>query len=336
MINGCSFVCITPTRNEAWIIKPFLAAAKCWADHIVVADQLSTDETFAILSATPGVEAVANDQPQYDEGLRRELLLTRARRWKNSGKRVLIGLDADEALSANCLGSKEWQKLEQAKPGTILRFRWVNILPGFEKAWIPPNLIPCGYVDDGAVHAGGKIHSGRVPHPPNAPVIDFEDVVVLHFQYVSWERMLSKHRWYQGWEFLQHKKKRPLEIFRQYHHMFGSWDKAEIHPVNPAWFKGYDDLGIDFRSLKSEPITWWDNELFQMISDFGAGSLRKAAIWDKDWNEFAARLGKSGPGFSDPRSQGERIAHRLLKATQKHRGNWGVRAFEHLLRRNGW
>ena len=32
-------ICVTPVRNEAWIIEPFLRAAELWADHIILADQ---------------------------------------------------------------------------------------------------------------------------------------------------------------------------------------------------------------------------------------------------------------------------------------------------------
>ena len=66
----------------------------------------------------------------------------------------LLALDADEALSANCLESKEWKQIADAEPGTILRFRWVNILPGFKEAWIPPKYNAFGFVDDGCDFTG--------------------------------------------------------------------------------------------------------------------------------------------------------------------------------------
>src|SRR5262245_46688172 len=160
-----------------------------------------------------------NDSPVFDEKHRQQLLLNRAR--QISGKRILIGLDADEALSSNFANSKEWERLSEAKPGTIVRFRWVNILPGFKAAWIPPGLRPFGFIDDGSEHHGKQIHSPRVPQPKEAPVLDLEEVVVLHFQYVAWERMVSKHRWYQVWEWAEHRQKGALQIFREYHHMYG-------------------------------------------------------------------------------------------------------------------
>lgn len=331
----CRRICVTPVRNEAWIIDRFLSAAKTWADHVIVADQSSTDGTLQQSQSTPGVEVVINDSPVFDEPHRQKILLERARQLE--GRRILIALDADEALSANCLESKEWKRIADAEPGTVLRFRWVNVLPGFQQAWIPHAPLVCGFIDDGAEHKGvQRIHNPRLPCPINAPVIDFEDVVVLHFQYAFWERMISKHRWYQAWEHLKHQQKGPLQIFREYHHMYGSWDKSEIHPVKPEWLEGYDRTGIDFRSLKSESVTWWDKEVLQMLREHGPERFRKLAIWDKDWNALAAQIGRNGIDVSDPRSFSEKAFHRLLTATQHQRSNLAVRGFEKFLRLAGW
>jgi hypothetical protein len=332
--DGCVRICVTPTRNEAWIINQFLAAAKLWADHVIVADQGSTDGTLERLRKTPEVQAVFNDCSIYDEAYRQGLLLQHSR--NVAGKRILIALDADEALSANVTKSAEWKRIAEALPGTVLRFRWVNILPEFQKAWVPPEPIACGFIDDGGEHAGMKIHSPRVPWPANAPVIDLKEIVVLHFQYVAWDRMVSKHRWYQAWEHLEHQQKGPLHIFREYHHMYGSWDKSEIHPVKPEWLEGYDRAGIDFRSLQSEPVTWWDKEVLQMLREHGPERFRKLAIWDKDWNALAIQIGSNGIDVSDPRSFSEKAFHRLLTATQHQRSNLAVRGFEKFLQLAGW
>lgn len=331
---GLTRICLTPTRNESWIIDRFLAAAQSWADHLIVADQSSTDATRTMLEAKPGVEVVLNDSPGYDESYRQRLLLKHARRIP--GKRILIGLDADEALSANCLASPEWDKIAAAAPGTVLRFRWVNVLPGFKEAWIPPEPSAFGFVDDGSPHSGTLIHSPRVPNPPGAPTLDLQDIVVLHFQYVAWERMASKQRWYQAWEFTQRRPAGPLEIFRRYHHMHGSWAPNEIHPLKPEWLAGYDQAGIDFRSLACEPVTWWDRELAQMLRTHGPSHFRRVAIWNHNWNEVARRLGWQDVALDDPRSMLEKIAHRLLAATQHRRADWSVRGLERLLRVAGW
>ena len=161
MTEPTRLICLTPTRNEAWIIDKFLAAASHWADHIIVADQRSTDDTVERIRRVARAQVIANDSEDYNEAARQRLLIAHGRRI--AGKRIFLALDADEALSPNASASPEWKRLASAEPGTILRFRWVNILPGFERAWIPPNLIVCGFVDDGKEHAGSRIHSPRLP-----------------------------------------------------------------------------------------------------------------------------------------------------------------------------
>jgi hypothetical protein len=112
-----------------------------------------------------------------------------------------------------------------------------------------------------------------LPQPENTPVLDLKEIVVLHFQYVIWERMLSKQRWYQAWEHLNYPRKSLLDIYRKYNHMNGSWDENEIHPVKPEWLEGYDRAGIDFRNLTREPVTWWDRDVVEMLQRHGTRQL---------------------------------------------------------------
>lgn len=332
--QAISRICLTPTRNESWIIAKFLAAAKTWADHVIVADQGSSDGTFQVAQDTEKVHAVINESTTFDEVYRQRLLLDGAR--AIPGKRLLIALDADEALSSNCLNSTEWDQLSSAEPGTMVRLRWVNILPGFNKAWIPAEPTAFGLIDDGSVHSGKRIHNPRLPWRSDAPCIDLKDIVVLHFQYVAWERMESKQRWYQAWEYTKHKEAGALDIFRQYNHMRGGWNNSELHPVRPEWIAGYERLGIDFRGLASEPLPWWDREVVKMLAEHGPNHFRKIAIWDKDWNGVARKVGLTDKDFSDPRSFFEKAAHRILTLTQKNRAALPFRAFERLLRSTGW
>jgi hypothetical protein len=332
--QGRRMICVTPTRNESWVIKPFIAAAKTWADRVIVADQGSDDGTFEALQQVEKVIPVRNESKTFDEQHRQRLLLENARRVE--GTRILIGLDADEAFSANCTETGDWKRMLEAAPGTVLTFRWANVLPGFEKVWIPGARNACGFVDDGSPHQGRAIHSPRVPRPDGAPVLDIQDFVILHFQYVSWERMRRKHRWYQTWEYLNNWQNRPLDIFRLYNHMHGSWEEQEIEPMQDDWMKGYDRAGIDFRSLKSEPVTWWDKELVKLLGEHGPQRFRRLDIWDQDWNAMAERIGVRTRDLSDPRSAAEKAIHKMLGATQKRRSNPAVRALEYVLRRTGW
>lgn len=44
-------IVMTPTRNDAWVIRAFLECNGLWADYIIIADQMSTDGTREIANA---------------------------------------------------------------------------------------------------------------------------------------------------------------------------------------------------------------------------------------------------------------------------------------------
>ena len=109
-----------------------------------------------------------------------------------------------------------------------------------------------------------------------------------------------------------------------------------MQPVRPEWIEGFAGRGFDLKSIRSEPITWWDLEMLDRLAEYGPGYFRKIAIWDTDWEAMARQVGRSGENFADPRSWIEKSAHHLLAATQKHREKWIVRGFERVLRMMGW
>src|SRR6185503_6148705 len=96
-------ICLTPVRNEAWILERFLACTSLWADHIVIADQLSVDGSREIAERHPKVTLVKIETDVYDEFPRRKAMIDAARRFP--GPRVLVAIDADEALSLSVLTS---------------------------------------------------------------------------------------------------------------------------------------------------------------------------------------------------------------------------------------
>jgi glycosyltransferase involved in cell wall biosynthesis len=333
-----TLICLTPVKNEAWILERFLRCASLWADHIIVADQGSEDGSREIAAKFEKVTLIENTSPAYDEGARQRLLLAAARQLPCDGQRILIALDADEMLSANVMGSAEWDTILAAEPGTVLRFEWVNILPGFETCWIPTDEIAFGFVDDGSPHRGQAIHSTRVPAPPRAPVLRLQDVRVLHYQYVAWQRMASKQRWYQCWERLNDPGKRPIAIFRQYHGMH-SRPPEQIFPFRTEWIDGYEQAGIDMRNVEAQPYdTWWDREILKWMDARGPEFFKKQAVWDVEWTAVARAAGFNGSShkFADPRSRVDRVIHQWLHATQGRALEWKVRWVQRALRLAGW
>jgi Glycosyl transferase family 2 len=328
-------ICLTPVKNEAWILDRFLQAASLWADHIIVLDQLSTDGTPEIAGRYPKVTLVHNPSPVYNEVERQKLLLEAAR--QIPGPRLLITLDADEALTANFMTSPEWQTVLKAPIGTVIRFKWVNFLSDLETYWTSPYDYPWGFMDDGSDHVGTTIHSPRIPMPLNAPTILLHDVKVIHYQFADPDRQASKTRWYQCWERLNHPHRRAIEIFRQYRKS-QVVAPEQIHPIPPAWLQGYRDHGLDMTSILRLGRPWWDWQILDLIDKHGANHFRREDIWGVDWAAvYRERYGQEPPpSFTDPRSRLDRLIQRWLYKTQPYHHKLAIRVVDRCLSILGW
>jgi hypothetical protein len=328
-------VCVTPVKNEAWILERFLRCAETWADQIILADQGSTDGTRDIAERFDKVTVYANPSPVYDEAARQRLLIDAAR--TVPGPRLILALDADEMLSANWSESPEWHTALQAPPGTVLRFQWANVMPDFRSCWIPPEDIPFGFVDDGGEHRGCPIHSTRVPVREAAPSVIFRDIKVLHYQYTDWQRMKSKQRWYQCWEAIHNPGHRPVGVYRQYHRM-EAIPPETVHPLRGEWLELYQRAGIDMTTTWREGQCRFAEQTLEFFRQHGAQRFRKVDVWDVDWREIAARGGRGSdcPGPRDPRTPVDKLVHLWLKSTQRRYMCLDVRIAQRLLRLLGW
>ncbi len=329
-----SVVCVTPVKNEEWILERFLACAALWADHIVILDQCSTDRSREIAARHPRVRLILDDDPSYDELRRQRTLIEAAREFPSP--RVVMALDADEALTAEAISSPSWRAALQAAPGTVLHLRWANLLPGCKEAWIPPKRIAFGFVDDGREHHGGVVHNDRIPAGEDQPSVLLDDHFVLHYQYAAWSRLASKQRWYQCWERLNNKHKRPIQLYRQYHFM-DAIPVDEVRPVDPAWFAAYQDAGLDVIGAPESEWYHWDQEVLDWLIEYGPSAFARLDVWEPDYRELANRLGRREDiAPSDPRGTVTRLVHRWLARTQPSADRWAVRLAQRALIPFGW
>ena len=164
-------ICLTPIKNESWILELFLKSASLWADHIIIADQNSTDNSREIVKNFAKATLVDNKSDIFNETDRQKLLINEAR--KIPGPKILISLDADELISPNIFKSKEWESMLSLKPGTVLYFQLYNLRPDFQTYWAHNYYTPLGYVDDGSEHQGLDIHSPRIPISKESPMFFF-------------------------------------------------------------------------------------------------------------------------------------------------------------------
>ena len=308
-------ICITPVKNESWILERFLRAASLWADHIVVADQQSTDDSRAIASSFNKVRVIDNTSDQYDEFHRSRLLIDAARTFPSP--RLIIALDADEFLTPNIQQSETWNSMLSSAPGTLFKFRWANIDRSMTRYWLSGST-PFALMDDGSTLHGGAIHGYRIPYSPVARETTLNDIVVMHMQYTDWKRMRSKHRWYQCWEKIHTPEKSAVNVFRLYHHML-SIPPDQYIPLPQWWIDDYTKRGVNLKDLAADEYFWWDREILGFMEQRGAHYFSKQAIWDIDWSDIAKHFGIPSPDrFSDPRSLFEKAIHRWLLQSQSH------------------
>ena len=321
-------ICLTPIKDEAWILERFLSCASVWADVIIVADQNSSDDSAEIVRRFPKVRLIHNSGGSYDEAFRQRLLLGEAR--KIDGPKLLLALDADEFFTADGLESAEWDAMLKAAPGTVMHFDWIQVAPGFDYGW-EQTLTPVGFMDDGSGHSGRKLHSARIPIPECAPQLRLEGIKLLHYHYVDWGRMRSKVRWYQCWERIHKTDGRPLELFRRYHPMLTA--KKNRIPLEAGWLEGYEKQGIDMRSVRFTGSYPWDSQIAVMFREHGTRAFARLHIWDYSWE----LLQSNGDDFQDPRSWFEKLVNIYLIKSQPRRDHRVIRKLDHILvTRLGW
>jgi glycosyltransferase involved in cell wall biosynthesis len=287
-------VCICPVKNENWIIEKFIKATSLWADHIILADQNSTDNTVELVSKFEKVTVVRNEL-EYNEFERTKILLQEAR--KISGSKIIFALDADEIFTANLFDSPEWNTMFSAKPGTVFFFDRINLTPSLDEYFRPLKMV-FGFVDDGIASMDNTskaiIHNIRIPWPQNAASIHFKDIKVFHFDYVIPERTLSKLLWYQCFEKVKfnHSDKFLLHKYPTFNKI-GDFLKAKrLYPVKADWLLNYAKKGVDITSLKT-PKLWWDKEVLEMIEKFGIEKFKRLDIYAVNWEKLASQNGYS-------------------------------------------
>jgi hypothetical protein len=328
MITKPVIICLTPVRNEAWILDMFLQCTSLWADYVIIADQGSTDGSKEIALGYPKVRLIENKSESYNEVSRQKLLLAEAR--KIPGKRMLIALDADEIFTSDFGETDDWQRLLNAKPGEVFGFRWINICRDFKKGWKSDHF-GWAFMDDGSEHKGSFIHNPRIPIKAQDSMVKFEQIKVLHYQYTNWERMQSKHRYYQCLERINYPEKKPVNIYRMYHHMFNIKGNQKM-PLETKWFSGYEKLGIEVRKMNSEKSYWFDKEVLDFFNIHGIRKFKKEAIWDVKWNDIAKTFNfDNHEKYFDPRITFDRLMHFWLKRTQRMKGSYIVRKIDNRL-----
>ncbi len=320
-----TIIVLCPVRNEAWILRRFLSVASVIADHIIVADQMSTDRSREICQEFSKVVLIDNPH-EYSDIKRERLLIEEARRIP--GPRLLLALDADEILSANVLESIEWETMLSCPVGTLIAAPRIELwqTPLYYRpfsAVTPHGWVTFGFMDDGSEYNNEIFCSyPRIPQPIGRPVFRFNDVVILHYQFTDFQRALSKSRWYLCFARVTEPDRDPTEMHRFFTQYITEPKSYPPKPCPSKWFEGWIVRGMDMTSIQHEQYYWWDWEVLRMFEKYGERIFRHEDVWYIDWETIRqAGLEMGIPDLpqrpiKDPRTKLERYLTVLCRRTQ--------------------
>lgn len=303
-------VCLTPVRDEEWILEHFLKAASAWADEVIIADQNSTDRSRQIAVSFAKVTLLHNDSTTFNEPERQVKLIDAAR--KLSDDNLLLALDADEVLFFEQSVEASWEHILSLPAGTCIYFECINVGEGFRECWTKGYHF-YGYVDDGTEHKGLVIDSPRLPQSNQSQHIRFEHIKVLHLQYTNMERVRLKQYWYQCLEATLANertylgtKKTNLYIFERYNKF--RFALPQRRPISPCWLSFLEENGFT-ATLKPQIDTgiFYLSDIRGFFDRYGTNYFQHLSIWDHDWS---AQFGSER--YVDPRRIHTRLIHRWL------------------------
>jgi hypothetical protein len=207
-----------PVRDERWILETFLEHHSHIFDAIIIADQQSTDGSREIASNFSSCIVVDNLSTSFDEPHMRQLMLDKARELFGLGH-LLFALDADELLIIEEGFEGNLSGLLECSLGTRFSIERRNLLPDLNRYWAVAGGT-VAFIDDGSdFPVDGFIHAPRIPTDSRRPTIQIDWAFELHLQFILWERMESKHRWYRRLE-LTELRKDLVAVYRRYSHMY--------------------------------------------------------------------------------------------------------------------
>ena len=343
-------IVMTPTRNEAWVIRAFLESTTRWADYVIICDQFSTDGTREIvaeyarksndeLSAAKPLndendvkraEVILIDNPntEFNEAERQRILVAKAREVAAGRDTLLWGLDADEILAANAFETADWQKILHSKPGAVFWFEWAQLTHDKKHYYNPSAFYPWLFHDDGVEPHGNyvrEMHSMRIPYPLDEHDMSYvKDFRVLHLGPAPLNRVRAKERFYMfvDWQ-VNHRP--PYTMGRNY--IGSNAYPAEQFDLPEEWIYTTEKDGWSLWNNVEldETHCWMDDYIYERLDKYPMKTLAKIPIWTPEFMEYYH--------IKDPRPWYVRLVHWYLELTQPHKNNICVRAIDKALRK---
>lgn len=290
-------IALMPVKNEEWILRETLSSLSQICDHVIVADQNSTDSTRSIAKIFHNVEVIDNHAIGHSNSVR-WLLLDAAR--KISGNHFIINIDADEAISPVLFKKFFSENIIKLTPGVSIEVPWIQLWKSTRyyrndnSVW-SNNWKPIAFVDDRKCDYEREFvindHTSRIPKLNDSLRIRVKDMPLLHYQWVSWNRVQVKQAWYRCSELLNGSLSAKA-INSKYSDSLND-SCVELSEVPSEWCEGV----FVPQSIEKSKSDWHMSEIINWFEKFGVEFFKELDIWHIEdlSNEYIRRLQKLPP-----------------------------------------
>ncbi len=265
-------IALMPIKNEDWILPISLHNLSKICDHIIIADQQSTDKSLEICRQFKNISIIENHNSHHDNSVR-WLLLDEARK-KFGYNNLILCIDADELISIHAINKIKEQTITSSCSFT---FPWIQLWGDVrtyrnDGIWKDATK-ECIFFDDGTVdydrHLVINDHTARVP----TCVHNIYDAThpLLHLQYVFLEQAQIKQVWYKCHELLSGKNAR--KINHRYAHTLDADITTQTTPS--TWFHDISMLDIKYNSNND----WRYKEICDLFKIHGVIFFEPLEIW---------------------------------------------------------
>ena len=325
--NHPIIVVMTPVRNEAWVLRAFLEATSLWADHIIIADQMSTDGSREIAMEYPKVILIDNDRHEMHMAATRRMLFEEAKKIK--GEKILFALDADEFLSGDFVDTEDWRRIINSRPDDSFCWRWMNLKRGDVTQYSTFQHYYWAVHESDDLWAGmfpdNFIHEWRLPWSPKADdghKFLLNDFCSIHLARVNELRQRNKERFYQVSTVSRNPKASMVSLYRQYH----VEEKLDYFRVPKTAYLYYEKHGLDIWKYVDvhDEGSYYTSEILRYFDKDGVEKYALLDIWEQEWMEKN--------GLKNPQSLFQKMLHWYLKRTQLYREKVWVRAIDKILK----
>ena len=322
-----TIIVITPVRNEAWVLEAFLTHCSSWADHIILADQHSTDGSREIAQRFPKVILIDNSDKEMNMAAARRRLFEAVDRI--AGDKIVWAMDADEFLSDGFQRTAGWNAIIASPPGSIFCLKWQNLIGDYRHEIISaqsPAEWVCHFGPDektSALYAQNEqraIHEARVPCVASATYTDIDDIRFVHLARLNVRRLQNKNDFYQ----VSTVDKLPqsisaISIYRFYH------TRPGIQACDtPAKITTADGADISSLVHAADNGQHYVEEMASILREKGCKKFRRLCIWDNP--------DLRGVGIRYIPPLGDRMLCRYLQFTDRFSKNIFVHVMDKVLK----